>query len=281
MARKGLIFSVAPDDGPALYQAVPWVVGIYEFQVNKLDPELLAAIEEYERTVKFRIRRPTIPQLRTIPVGESVTAEMAALPYERVGALLDAKTRYAVAHCLCRMRAKMTGAGCQAPKETCLMFDEWADYYVRNEMARYIDRAEVDAILARADDANLVLQPSNSQDAAALCCCCGCCCGLLQSLRGLRRPARIVGSAFLAALDAEACVGCGVCLDRCQMEALADDGDTVSLNAERCIGCGLCVSTCPSGALTLARKPESAFTQPPATLDDTWEVIVRTQGGRR
>jgi len=31
------------------------------------------------------------------------------------------------------------------------------------------------------------------------------------------------------------------------------------LNADRCIGCGLCVSTCPSGALVLERKPQEAL----------------------
>src|SRR5512136_1438757 len=36
MAEKGLIFSFHPKDGPPLYQAVPFVVGIYEFQVNNL-----------------------------------------------------------------------------------------------------------------------------------------------------------------------------------------------------------------------------------------------------
>ena len=41
MAQKGLILSLEPDDGPALYQTVPWVVGIYEFQVNNLSQGLL------------------------------------------------------------------------------------------------------------------------------------------------------------------------------------------------------------------------------------------------
>ena len=50
-------------------------------------------------------------------------------------------------------------------------------------------------------------------------------------------------------------------------------------DADRCIGCGLCVSTCPSGALTLARKPESERTRVPATLDATWRIISQAQAG--
>jgi electron transport complex protein RnfB len=63
------------------------------------------------------------------------------------------------------------------------------------------------------------------------------------------------------------------------MEALAEDGDLVALNADRCIGCGLCVSTCPSGALTLVRKPDSEWTLPPITIDATWRTIAEAQAG--
>ncbi|MBI4797968.1 MAG: 4Fe-4S binding protein [Desulfarculus sp.] len=56
-------------------------------------------------------------------------------------------------------------------------------------------------------------------------------------------------------LDAAKCTGCGVCVKRCQMEALSMEGEVAALAAHRCIGCGLCVSTCPGKALTLRRKP--------------------------
>jgi len=66
-------------------------------------------------------------------------------------------------------------------------------------------------------------------------------------------------------------------VERCQMQALAEDGDRVALNTDRCIGCGLCVSTCPSGALMLVRKPDSERTQPPTTMDATWRTIAQAQ----
>jgi len=62
MARKGLIFSIEPEGGPALYQAVPWMFGIYEFQVNNLDEGFVQDFSEYNRTrgtaqgVRFRGR---------------------------------------------------------------------------------------------------------------------------------------------------------------------------------------------------------------------------------
>ncbi len=87
------------------------------------------------------------------------------------------------------------------------MFGEWADYYVRDGRGRSIDRSEVMEILARADAANLVLQPTNSRDIAAICCCCGCCCGVLQARKYLK-PSEVVASAFIAKLESEICEGC-------------------------------------------------------------------------
>ncbi len=162
-----------------------------------------------------------------------------------------------------------------------MAFEDWADFYVQSGRGRAIDRAEVLEILARADAANLVLQPSNSQDVVALCCCCGCCCGVLKRLQREAKPAEAVVSAFVAQLDDEACQGCWTCLERCPMGALAADGDRAMLNAGRCIGCGLCVSTCPSRALTLARKPDGPWTHVPDTFDDTRRLINQAQDEMR
>ena len=279
MSRKGLIFSTLPEDGPILYQAVPFVIGIYEFQVNKLSQELLQALGDYWSTAVDRPRRQIIPQMRVIPVGESVEPHLEALPYEQVAELVKAHSRFAVAPCICRRRARMQGGGCDAPEESCLLFGEWADYYVRGGRGRSIDRFEVMNILTRADAANLVLQPTNSRDISAICCCCGCCCGILGGLQSHPRPAEIVASAFIASLDPALCESCWVCMERCQMQALAEDGDRVALDAGRCIGCGLCISTCPSGALTLVRKPHSEWAQPPSTFEATWRAIAQAQAG--
>jgi NAD-dependent dihydropyrimidine dehydrogenase PreA subunit len=277
MSKKGLIFSTQPEDGPILYQAVPFVVGIYEFQVNNLSTGLLQDLADYWSTRKERPRAQTIPQMRTIPVGESIEPQLEALPYEQVDELVKAQDRFAVAPCICRRQASMRGGGCDAPEESCLIFGEWADYYVQGGRGRSIDRSEVMDILAKADAANLVLQPSNSRDTAVICCCCGCCCGVLGGLQSHPRPAEVVASSFIAKLEPALCQACWICVERCQMQALAEDGDHVALNTDRCIGCGLCVSTCPSGALALVRKPDSERTQLPINMDATWRIIAQAQ----
>ena len=275
MARKGLIFSIEPEDGPALYHAIPWVIGIYEFQVNNLDEGFVRDLKEYNPTRSRDSRPRPIPQMRTIPVRRSIEPDLETLPYELAEELVASHEKFAVAPCICRRKAEIGGVGCNAPKETCLMFGDWADYYVRNGLGRYIDRTGVMDILIRADEANLVLQPNNSKDIVFICCCCGCCCGVLNALKRHPRPSERVASPFRVQAKPETCEGCGTCLDRCQMGALALEDDHVILNSIRCIGCGLCVSTCPTGSLTLVRKPAGEQIKVPITMDATWRELAQ------
>jgi Na+-translocating ferredoxin:NAD+ oxidoreductase subunit B len=277
MAKKGLIFSVQTPDGGMLYQAAPLVVGIYELQINRLDQQLLNAFHEYWSSAEDSPPVKTIPQMRIIPVGESIDPQLQALPYEQVYAFVNSHHTFAVTNCICRHTAKMGGGGCQAPEESCLVFGEWAENYIRNGRGRAIDRTEVLDILAKADAANLILRPSNSQTVEFVCTCCVCCCGGLVGLKNHPRPADRVTSPFYAQLDTQKCQGCWSCLERCQMGALVEGDGCATLKPERCIGCGLCVTTCPNHALTLLRKPDAQLTQTPATLQDTWQIIARDQ----
>lgn len=273
MSSNGLIYSTQPENDPVLYQAVPFVIGIFEFQINRLDKKMIRDLAYYWRARNGMLHTESIPQIRTIPIGESIDAQMEVFSYEQVNELVKANERFAVAPCICRRTAHMLGSGCDAPEESCLVFGEWADYYVRDGRGRYIEQSEVYEILVKADEANLVLQPSNSKDACFICCCCGCCCGILGQLKKNPNPSRAVASAFIAELDPDMCIGCWVCMDRCQMDAFSEDVDRVILDQNRCIGCGLCVSTCPSDALTLKRKSESVDMPLPDTMDKTWHII--------
>lgn len=274
MARKGLIFAVYPEDGPALFQAVPFVVGIWEFQVNNLSSGLIRNLAVYYGSSTDGPEAASGAQMRTIPINRSIDPERQAMPYEQAHELAAAHTRFAVAPCICRAAADVAGKGCAAPREACLVFGDWADYYVRTERGRAIEASEAHAIIDAADAANLVLQPSNSREAAFLCCCCACCCGVLRSLRGNPRPAEAVVSAFAAEYSEEACSGCLVCVARCPMGAMTAGDGRAELNADRCIGCGLCVTTCPTGAMRLERRTGERRAVP-ATLDEAWRGAGR------
>ena len=278
MTRKGLIFSVKTEEGKVLYQAAPWVIGIYEFQVNRLTDGFLHDVNDYWNTIKQREEPKTIHQMRTIPINESIDNRLAVLPYENVYALVEAHDRFAVAPCICRSRAKKMGKGCDAPIDTCLIFGDFADFYVRTGKGKYITKSDVKNLLVKANEANLVLNPTNSKFVSAICCCCGCCCGILGELKYAQKPSEAVASQFIAELDSSTCIGCLKCVERCQMEAVTSDEGQAKLNKDRCIGCGLCVSTCPSGALSLVRKPDSDQKMP-ETFFETWRTIASQRHG--
>ena len=51
-------------------------------------------------------------------------------------------------------------------------------------------------------------------------------------------------------ISKEKCVGCGVCVESCPVEAISKDGDKYVIDAEKCVGCGACSGTCPSDAIS-------------------------------
>ena len=278
LASKGLCFSIKGRNGVTSYMASQFVIGIWEYHVNDLDPELIQDMREYIPTLFDPETWTKSPQLRTIPVGQSVSSEQSIMAYEQAGELIRKQKKLLVAPCICRKEHKMTGEGCDKPEETCLVFGLGADYYHRNGLGRMIGQEEALAILAKAEKAGLVLQPSNAEKIVNICCCCGCCCQVLKTLKLYPRPADMVASSFAAELDQDECVGCGICEDRCQMDALSLDGDKAVLDEARCIGCGLCVTTCPSGALSLVRKPQEKQPKLPGNMIEASIRLAKARG---
>jgi Na+-translocating ferredoxin:NAD+ oxidoreductase RNF subunit RnfB len=271
MAQKGLIISIGKE-GQIVYQAAPWMVGIWEFQVNRYTDELLQLFNEYYKSrlpAEETTSKPML-ELRTIPINQSIDSTLTILPYEEVMELVDANDKFGVAQCVCRTHAKKDGRGCDAPMETCLMFGDFADFYIRTGRGRSITKTEIMEILDEANKANLVLNPTNSKVVSAICCCCGDCCLFLNGVKSYSKPAEVVASSFIVDYDSEACIGCNVCIDRCQMDAITANEPIVSVNKDKCIGCGLCVSTCPTKSLTLIRKPEQDLHQISETFQDHW-----------
>jgi len=88
----------------------------------------------------------------------------------------------------------------------------------------------------------------------AICNCCSCCCGAMQAHRN--GTPMLASSGFVAERTAEACVGCGQCVQTCPFGALSISKGQVVINEETCMGCGVCVSQCTQGALALRRSPE-------------------------
>ena len=218
MARKGLILREESDGGVRKYMAAQYMVGIWEYQVNDLDPDLIKDMNEYIPFLSDQSWK--VPQMRVVPIGRSINLENKILSYEMAADLIRQQKKFGVAPCICRREHTMIDAGCKKPEESCLIFGLGVDYYQRNGLCRVIDLQESLSLLKRADEVGLVLQPSNTKEVLFMCCCCGCCCQVLKLYKRHPKPVSLVSTPFVAVHNVETCSSCGICLERCQMEAL-------------------------------------------------------------
>lgn len=274
MSHKGLVFRLRKG-AETRYMAAQFVIGIWEYHVNDLDLELIRDMNEYIPYFFDQSYYLRTPQLRTIPIPGSLTAEQTVMPYEEARRIIEEQERIVVAPCICRKEHQMAGHGCDRPLESCLVFGAGAVYYEENGLGRSIDHEEALKILQRAEQAGLVLQPSNAKKVVNICTCCGCCCQILKNLKKLPKPAEFVASNHYAVVDREACTGCETCLERCQMEAIKMEEGTASIDVDRCIGCGLCVPTCADGAITLEVKAKDKRREPPRHFMETYMRIAQ------
>jgi len=237
--------------------------GIVDFQVNRLTSEFVETFHKYHEEQFARVEttgRIGIPQLRTIPVAQSVAIpeKYKVSTYDDVRYLVDnAPGPIAVANCVCRQTKDIRGESCTHSdiRETCLHIgSDHARQYVEMGIGRYITKDEAFEVLERAQAAGFILQPENSLNPEAICCCCGDCCGLLSAVKKSPRPADMYASNYYAKVDAEICLGCSTCVKRCQLEAIALTDSVAVVDLDRCIGCGNCVVTCESGAARLYQK---------------------------
>ena len=284
MMKNGVIGRIEREGAHYFYN-LPFVVGMFEGQLNRLTPEFLEEVEEYTSDKAFGLNflSTKVPQMRTIPVGRSITVDHHVTTYDHLTEIINRTDGPIVINeCLCRKVAAMKGNPCQKTSraETCMAFGDIAKNCVGAGMGRVISREEALDITRRNEADGLVLQPSNTQEIEFVCACCGCCCGMLRVHKMLPRPVDFWATNYYASVDTETCTGCGLCVERCQVNALAiDEGHSVSsINLARCIGCGNCVSSCPSQALSLVKKEKEVV--PPLDTQDLYRVIMANKKGK-
>jgi ferredoxin len=270
--------------GRPLYCNAPLVVGMFEFQVDRLTAGFIRDFDAYTSQRNFGIEflSTKLPQMRTIPISGSIQPQHHVSTYDEVAALLrQAEEPFAVFECICRKKKAMTGERCRATRrtETCFASGSLARAALRNGIGRKISLEESLSFFDTNQREGLVLQPSNSEKAEFICSCCGCCCGMLGMQKSLPKPVDFWASNYYAAVDADACTGCGACERRCQVGAArvsAPEGKA-RIDLNRCIGCGVCVPACPESALSLRKKAKEV--RPPRTRDELHDIIMAQKKG--
>ena len=284
MAKKGAISHHNKRDGTVLYSIALLAIGMFEYQVNKMTKEFYSDFKQYlEEAFTEEILSNSLnshSQLRTIPTEGSIAPDLPIATYDHIRHLIDDFSGpIGVTNCVCKQGADLLGHSCQVTdkREICMLFGGAARQYTADGWGRIISKDECFSILAQAEKDGLVVQPSNSLKLSFICLCCGCCCDILTNAKPLDNPVQYFATNYRAIVDFEACVGCGTCVQRCQMDAIEiEDGKSI-IDLTQCIGCGLCVTTCPEEAMTLEQKPETRV--PPENMLKLYMKIMKKRIG--
>ncbi len=279
MSDRGLLFSLKRGD-TIRYGAIPFVHGLFEFQISRMDKELAAMVRQYmAEEFKDAMSASLSSFLRVIPVHKSLEARTRVAAYDDAIKILEKADPIVISECSCRKSSTLLDKACGKPLEVCFMLGSMGQYYLDHDMGRRIDIKEAGEILTMAHDAGLVTQPATSKNPSGMCNCCGDCCGPLTSLKGHPKPADMVFSNHFARVDPDLCTGCETCLERCQMDAvLLDQNMHAVVNRDRCIGCGLCVTTCPTDAIILEQKQTEVYQVPPENSFEQMMTMAQKRG---
>jgi Na+-translocating ferredoxin:NAD+ oxidoreductase subunit B len=271
MARSGLI-EAGRKSGALAFKLMPFVVGIYEMQVHKMDAELAQLFEDYFQSA-FREMLAVKPQFhRVIPVNETIRNTMEVHPFESAVEIVDAMQSWGVLDCICRKQKALIGQACEHPIDVCMAMDPRPNAFEGSSTIRALTRDQAMDTLHRAAEAGLVHTVSNNQEGLYYVCnCCTCSCGILRGMAELGIANVVARSSFVNQVDEAICSGCEDCISACQFDALSMDDLLVAVDTIRCVGCGVCVVACSTGALSLARRPEEEVLQIPVNHMD-WNI---------
>lgn len=232
MSQKGVCFERITGDGKCFYNITPFIPGFYEFVMTdpetKTNPAVAAEFRRCLDELGVLLRNVSVQGgglMKVTPVMKEISAQQKVYSYEDVMTFINKATRYSVADCACRTAAKLVGKGCEHPiEDTCLQFDETADYYVRTGRGRYLTKDEAIEVLDYTERSGLVhcaFQVEGKDWTTFICNCCGCSCA------GIRQ------------------------INRLDANPMSHSNFRAEINDENCVACGECVSICPVNAVTL------------------------------
>ena len=283
LAQRHLIYSRITADGMAGYALLQVGYGIPQtfFWGGREDSNA-------RRMAKLVLKYFTVPTTGKIyggvktksykysPVGVSIDVAMqGVLPSEQIGPIVQQTSKIAVAHCPCRMSAKLLGrTDCHHSLENCLKYDEMAEFVIDKGIARQISKDECMHILEKSEREGLVHMVDNTRGQVKHTCnCCGDYCWNVGIIRRRKIPRdQLMAVYFIRETELEECIGCGACADICPVDAVAMADGLPVVDMDWCIGCGVCAVTCPADVIRISRRlNESA----PETFKDLHQRIKK------
>jgi Pyruvate/2-oxoacid:ferredoxin oxidoreductase delta subunit len=261
----------------------PTMVGVFEFTMMRIredidQKQLAHLIYQYvvgERDFVDSLKKGTKTSLFRTLVHEITLPQDYAeiLDWEKASWVVGSAGKWAVSLCHCRHVEHHRGHDCQTFRmESCLSIGLGADYLIRHDLAREIDRAEALDLLTETRDAGMVHICDNVQNRPTFICqCCGCCCEILNAFKKFRLFGNTFSSNFQATPDESKCTGCKKCLKACPVDAIdiLDRPRTMNgkkyrwiakVDPEVCLGCGVCAMKCEFDSMKMIPRPQRRIT---------------------
>ena len=264
MARKGTLFSIKVSD-KRYYVLFPLVPGMMENQlltgiisdrtkkIAKLFAAYFVSLSKKGATTENTFSK--VPYARIILVDQNIPDGRTIQPYDKLKSYIEKAKDIAVVACHCRQMGELLGAPCNKPKDVCMAVGPGAHYMAEYGLGKAISKEEAYRVLERAEEEGLVHSVSNTgKYIDFICNCCICHCETLKSLKKYGPRGAAALSSFISKVDADECIGCGDCIERCPMEALTMKEELAVVDEKRCIGCGLCIRSCPTGAIKMHNR---------------------------
>jgi ferredoxin len=291
LCAKGLVIDVWLNDAYR-YMPSPMVVGIFEFtmmrggggvdikKMARLFHDYMQGDDAFYATNAGHGEK--ISPMRALPYEEAFDENVEVLAYEQASAIIEGHDRFSLGTCACRHEVlHATGQACKYPLNTCMSFGYAADFLIRNRFAQESSKREALEVVARSKELGLVLNADNvKKKVTFICHCCKCCCTIFRGVNQFGYPNSVVTSSWMAELVPDKCNGCGVCVDRCPVNAIQvtagkpSTGSTggrpkvkgnATIDERFCIGCGICVTSCARDGVRLGARgkrvlhPETTF----------------------
>ncbi|MGI6095301.1 MAG: ATP-binding protein [Lachnospiraceae bacterium] len=142
---------------------------------------------------------------------------------------------------------KSLSGACNLPKHVCISYRTGVNLTTDRGIGEKIDKEKAKEVVRMADEAGLM----HTINGEGICNCCGDCCYLFRTMKQRQSTGLWPKSNHRIAWEAETCVQCESCLERCHFQVLRMEEGEMQIAHEQCVGCGICVSACPVDALHL------------------------------
>ncbi|MFX1390736.1 MAG: ATP-binding protein [Promethearchaeota archaeon] len=289
---NGIIMDNPIDNGNMMeYRLLPPVADIFEYsligarsieQKQKLAQIFEKMFKETSERVQanydgllpiFKERIPIYS--RIIPIEKELNVPMEkVLPLHEASKIIDEQEIISLSECPCKLQKSLLGDFCKVSSDRfrCFHFGNMGRYFIEHGLGKFVSKNEAKKILNEAEEEGLVHKTfhdnfSLNEKENSICNCCKCCCILFQTYyRGIVSFHTL--TSYISKIDENKCVGCGICIKKCPIEAVFLINGKAFNDEKKCIGCGVCVHHCPETARSLVLTELREVYLPPLKIKE-------------